>query len=72
MPLITYREALIEAVAVGRIKASPLAKEIAAEMGVDLDTLQGSGPGDALFGRMLSRPGNLRPRSKWSSRDRLR
>ena len=35
----------IEAVAVGPIKASPLAKKTAAEMGVDLDTLQRSGPG---------------------------
>ena len=29
----------------GRIKASPLAKKIAAELGVDLSQLQGSGPG---------------------------
>jgi pyruvate dehydrogenase E2 component (dihydrolipoamide acetyltransferase) len=33
----------------GRIKASPLAKKIAAEKGIDLATLQGSGPG----GRIL-------------------
>src|SRR6202030_408708 len=32
-------------VAAGRVKASPLAKKVAAELGVDLDTLQGSGPG---------------------------
>jgi pyruvate dehydrogenase E2 component (dihydrolipoamide acetyltransferase) len=31
--------------ATGRIKASPLAKKIAAELGVDLGQLQGSGPG---------------------------
>jgi pyruvate dehydrogenase E2 component (dihydrolipoamide acetyltransferase) len=29
----------------GRLKASPLAKKVAAELGVDLGTLQGSGPG---------------------------
>src|SRR5437867_6958883 len=29
----------------GRIKASPLARKVAAEMGVNLETLQGSGPG---------------------------
>jgi pyruvate dehydrogenase E2 component (dihydrolipoamide acetyltransferase) len=29
----------------GRIKASPLAKKIAAEKGIDLTTIQGSGPG---------------------------
>jgi pyruvate dehydrogenase E2 component (dihydrolipoamide acetyltransferase) len=29
----------------GRVKASPLAKKVAAELGVDLGTLQGSGPG---------------------------
>ena len=34
-----------EAAAAGRIKASPLAKKVATEMGVDLGTLQGSGPG---------------------------
>ena len=33
------------AAAAGRVKASPLARKIAAEMGVDLDSLQGSGPG---------------------------
>lgn len=33
----------------GRIKASPLAKKIAAEKGIDLATIQGSGPG----GRIL-------------------
>jgi len=33
----------------GRIKASPLAKKIAADKGIDLSTLQGSGPG----GRIL-------------------
>lgn len=33
----------------GRIKASPLAKKIAAEKGIDLSTIQGSGPG----GRIL-------------------
>ena len=32
-------------VASGRVKASPLAKKAAAELGVDLGTLQGSGPG---------------------------
>jgi pyruvate dehydrogenase E2 component (dihydrolipoyllysine-residue acetyltransferase) len=35
----------VETTAGGRIKASPLAKKVAAEMGVDLGTLQGSGPG---------------------------
>jgi pyruvate dehydrogenase E2 component (dihydrolipoamide acetyltransferase) len=34
-----------ETTAASRIKASPLAKKVAAEMGVDLATLQGSGPG---------------------------
>jgi pyruvate dehydrogenase E2 component (dihydrolipoamide acetyltransferase) len=29
----------------GRVKASPLAKKVAAELGVDLGTVQGSGPG---------------------------
>jgi pyruvate dehydrogenase E2 component (dihydrolipoamide acetyltransferase) len=29
----------------GRVKASPLAKKVAAELGVDLGTIQGSGPG---------------------------
>jgi pyruvate dehydrogenase E2 component (dihydrolipoamide acetyltransferase) len=35
----------VETSAASRIKASPLAKKVAAEMGVDLGTLQGSGPG---------------------------
>jgi pyruvate dehydrogenase E2 component (dihydrolipoyllysine-residue acetyltransferase) len=35
----------VEHAATDRIKASPLAKKVAAEMGVDLGTLQGSGPG---------------------------
>src|ERR1700722_15366689 len=35
----------LEAAPGGRIKASPLAKKIAAEKGVDLGSLQGSGPG---------------------------
>jgi pyruvate dehydrogenase E2 component (dihydrolipoamide acetyltransferase) len=34
----------VEAPGGGRIKASPLAKKLAAEMGVDLSRLQGSGP----------------------------
>jgi pyruvate dehydrogenase E2 component (dihydrolipoamide acetyltransferase) len=34
-----------EPVETGRLKASPLAKKVAAEMGVDLATVQGSGPG---------------------------
>src|ERR1700693_3119934 len=32
-------------VTAGRVKASPLAKKVAAELGIDLGTLQGSGPG---------------------------
>jgi pyruvate dehydrogenase E2 component (dihydrolipoamide acetyltransferase) len=32
-------------IATGRLKASPLAKKVAAELGVDLGTIQGSGPG---------------------------
>jgi pyruvate dehydrogenase E2 component (dihydrolipoamide acetyltransferase) len=35
----------VEPTGPGRIKASPLAKKIATEMGVDLGTVQGSGPG---------------------------
>jgi pyruvate dehydrogenase E2 component (dihydrolipoamide acetyltransferase) len=35
----------VETSATGRIKASPLAKKVAAEMGIDLGTLRGSGPG---------------------------
>jgi pyruvate dehydrogenase E2 component (dihydrolipoamide acetyltransferase) len=35
----------VETTPAGRIKASPLAKKVAAELGVDLGTLQGSGPG---------------------------
>jgi pyruvate dehydrogenase E2 component (dihydrolipoamide acetyltransferase) len=35
----------LEAAAASRIKASPLAKKIAAEMGVDLGSVRGSGPG---------------------------
>jgi pyruvate dehydrogenase E2 component (dihydrolipoamide acetyltransferase) len=35
----------VETAPVNRIKASPLAKKIAAEKGVDLSNLQGSGPG---------------------------
>jgi pyruvate dehydrogenase E2 component (dihydrolipoamide acetyltransferase) len=35
----------VETTSPGRIKASPLARKVAAELGVDLGTLQGSGPG---------------------------
>jgi pyruvate dehydrogenase E2 component (dihydrolipoamide acetyltransferase) len=35
----------VETSPTSRIKASPLARKVAAEMGVDLGTLQGSGPG---------------------------
>jgi pyruvate dehydrogenase E2 component (dihydrolipoamide acetyltransferase) len=43
------QSAPVESKAGGRIKASPLAKKTAAELGVDLSGLQGSGPG----GRIL-------------------
>jgi pyruvate dehydrogenase E2 component (dihydrolipoamide acetyltransferase) len=39
------QSAPIDADPASRIKASPLAKKVAAEMGVDLGTLQGTGPG---------------------------
>ena len=44
------RRDAFEPTAGSRIKASPLAKKIAAEMGVDLARLQGSGPGGVSFG----------------------
>ena len=60
------------AVAGDRIKASPLAKKIAAEMGVDLATLQGSGPEVESFGKMSWWPANPRLRRNRSSRSKNR
>ena len=41
----------LAAVSVGRVKASPLAKKIAAQTGVDLRLIQGSGPGGRIIRR---------------------
>jgi pyruvate dehydrogenase E2 component (dihydrolipoamide acetyltransferase) len=47
----------------GRIKASPLAKKIAAEKGIDLATLQGSGPGGRILKEdvLNAKPGAAAP-----------
>ena len=39
------------AVATGRVKASPLAKKIAAQAGVDLRLIRGTGPGGRIIRR---------------------
>jgi pyruvate dehydrogenase E2 component (dihydrolipoyllysine-residue acetyltransferase) len=39
----------------GRLKASPLAKRLAKERGLDLTTLKGSGPGDRIVSRDLDK-----------------
>jgi pyruvate dehydrogenase E2 component (dihydrolipoamide acetyltransferase) len=44
-PPMDARSAPLEPEAIGRVKASPLARKVAAEMGVNLETLHGSGPG---------------------------
>ena len=52
------------AAAPGRVKASPLARKIAAQSGVDLRLVQGSGPGGRVVRRDVeaaSAPGALRP-----------
>jgi pyruvate dehydrogenase E2 component (dihydrolipoamide acetyltransferase) len=51
----------IEAVAAGRVKASPLAKKIATEMGVDLGTLEGSGPGGRIVREDVVSAGKYTP-----------
>ncbi len=43
-------------VATGRIKASPLAKKMAAEQGLDLSRMQGSGPEGRIIVRDLAKP----------------
>jgi len=45
----------------GRVRASPLAKRIAKEAGVDLKLLQGSGPGGRVIKRDLERAAALAP-----------
>jgi len=49
----------------GRIKASPLAKKIAAEKGLDLATIQGSGPGGRILKEDVvnAKPGAAAPAS---------
>src|SRR2546427_7886928 len=42
----------------GRVKASPLAKKIAAQTGVDLRLIQGSGPGGRLIRRDVEAAGS--------------
>ncbi len=46
---------LPQTAAVGRVKASPLAKRIARERGVDLTVVRGSGPGGRIIKRDLER-----------------
>jgi len=45
----------------GRVRASPLAKRIAKETGVDLKLLQGSGPGGRVIKRDLERAATVAP-----------
>jgi pyruvate dehydrogenase E2 component (dihydrolipoamide acetyltransferase) len=47
----------------GRIKASPLAKKIAADKGIDLSTIQGSGPGGRIVKADVenAKPGTVAP-----------
>lgn len=46
-----------------RVKASPLAKKIAAEKGIDLNTVQGSGPGGRIVEKdLLGAPSASQPR----------
>jgi pyruvate dehydrogenase E2 component (dihydrolipoamide acetyltransferase) len=45
----------------GRIKASPLAKKVAAEMGIDLGGLQGSGPGGRIVREDVLAAGQAAP-----------
>jgi pyruvate dehydrogenase E2 component (dihydrolipoamide acetyltransferase) len=45
----------------GRVRASPRARQMAAEAGVDLTTVAGSGPGGAIVAGDLSKPGPRPP-----------
>lgn len=47
---------IIQAVAPGRVKASPLAKRLAREQGIDLSMVSGSGPGGRVIRRDLAAP----------------
>ncbi len=51
----------VDASTAGRIKASPLAKKVAAEMGIDLGGLQGSGPGGRIVREDVVRAGQSTP-----------
>ncbi len=46
------------------VQASPLAKRIAAERGIDLSTVRGSGPGGRILQADLDRPENATPASR--------
>ena len=61
---VTLQPAAAMAEAPGRVKASPLARKIAAQSGVDLRLVQGSGPGGRVVRRDVeaaSAPGAARP-----------
>lgn len=47
---------ILQAVASGRVKASPLAKRLAREQGIDLSMVSGSGPGGRVIRRDLAAP----------------
>jgi pyruvate dehydrogenase E2 component (dihydrolipoamide acetyltransferase) len=55
------KPAPVDASTAGRIKASPLAKKVAAEMGIDLGGLQGSGPGGRIVREDVVRAGQSTP-----------
>ncbi len=48
----------------GRIKASPLAKKIAAEKGIDLTSLKGTGPGGRIVEKDVEAAGSAAPSAK--------
>lgn len=56
--------AVSSSVAGGRVKASPLAKKVASELGVDLGGLEGSGPGGRIIEKDVrtAEPGPVKPK----------
>lgn len=54
-PLTNYKHLTPSESTSARVKASPLAKKLAKEKGLDLSTLKGTGPGDRIVSRDLER-----------------
>lgn len=54
-PLTAYAFSRADATASGRVKASPLARKLAKEKGLDLTTVKGTGPGHRIVSRDLAK-----------------